>query len=73
MKNLLDYSPILWNIGVLIYELYFGELPFEKDDKERTIKLKKSKCEEFDSLIEDLLCEENKRIKWKDYLKHKFF
>ena len=73
MKNLLDYSPILWNIGVLIYELYFGELPFEKDDKERTIKLKKSKCEEFDSLIEDLLSEENKRIKWKDYLKHKFF
>ena len=66
-------SAILWNIGVLIYELYFGQLPFNENDEKKIIKLKKSKNEEFDDLVEKLLLEENKRIKWKDYLKHKFF
>ena len=48
------------SVNILII---FWRSAFEKDDKARTIKLKKSKREEFDSLIEDLLCEENKRIK----------
>ena len=65
-------SALLWNIGVLIYELYFGELPFEKNDNKKIIKLKKSNNVEFDDLIENLLLEEDKRIKWKEYLKHKF-
>ena len=71
-KVLIDYAPILWNIGVLIYELYFNELPFEKNNT-KLIKLKKTKHEEFDDLIQNLLLEEKKRIRWNNYLKHKFF
>jgi Leucine-rich repeat (LRR) protein len=65
-------SALLWNIGVLIDELYFGELPFEKNDNKKIIKLKKSNNVEFDDLIENLLLDEDKRIKWKEYLNHKF-
>jgi len=67
-------NSILWNLGVLIYELFFGELPFEKNKIVNLTKLKKSNCQEFDDLISNLLImEENKRLKWKEYLKHKFF
>ena len=64
---------ILWNLGVLIYELFFGVLPFEKNKIVDLKKIKKSKCKEFDDLISNLLMEEDKRIKWKEYLKHEFF
>ena len=57
---------VLWNLGVLMYELYFGELPPNI--------LKKSESKEFDDLIAKLLEKnEEKRIRWKDYLRHKLF
>ena len=57
---------ILWDLGVLMYELHFGELPSNI--------LKKSGSKEFDDLIVKLLEKnEEKRIRWKDYLSHKLF
>ena len=65
---------ILWNLGILIYELFFGVLPFEKNKVIDLTKIKKSKCKEFDNLISNLLIiEEDKRLKWKEYLEHEFF
>ena len=57
---------ILWDLGVLMYELYFGKLPSNV--------LQKSNSKEFDDLIGKLLEKnEEKRIRWKDYLGHKLF
>ena len=65
---------ILWNLGALIHELYFGELNFESHDNIYLIKLKNSENNEFNDLIaKTLVLNKDKRIEWKDYLKHKFF
>jgi serine/threonine protein kinase len=57
---------ILWNLGVLMHELYFGKLPSNI--------LEKFENKEFDDLIVKLLEKnEEKRIRWKDYLRHNFF
>jgi len=69
----------LWNIGLLIYELYFGELPSSiKIEKNKFLldlnDLKKSGDILFDDLIHNLLIvDPNKRIEWSDYFNHKFF
>jgi hypothetical protein len=68
---------ILWNIGLLIYELFYGELPSAvKGDKNKLNlnNLKKSGDNSFDDLIQNLLLvDSEKRIKWDDYVNHKFF
>ena len=67
---------ILWNIGLLIYELYFGELPsLDLKNKEKVINvLKKSGEPLLDDLLSKLLIKEvNLRIKWDDYVNHEFF
>ena len=80
----MDESTDIWSIGVIIYYLYFREFPYEgKSCKEvlsainlnkKTNKRKKTKFKDLDNLIEGLLEEDkNKRLTWKEYLKHPFF
>ena len=75
--NNFSSKSILWNIGLLIYELFYGELPSEiKQDKNKLNlnNLKKSGDNLFDDLIQNLLfVEPEKRIKWDDYYNHTFF
>ena len=72
----------LFSIGVMMYELYFNNYPFEIDRKgggnyKILYKDKKLKdCE--DKLLDDLLnklliLDPKKRITWKDYFNHPFF
>ena len=68
----------LWNIGVLIYELYFGEYPFKKDvfenDSDIVLNLKQSESKDFDNLVSNLLIvDKDKRLKWDNYINHTFF
>jgi len=73
-------TSILWNIGLLIYELYFGELPIINEDKNNNIinkiyiNLKKSNDDLFNDLLSKLLIiEVEKRINWDNYVNHDFF
>ena len=77
-KKIDNYSyKYLWNIGVLIYEMHFGEIPYIKDNIDNKInfkKLKKSESEDFDNLIIYLLkLDNNKELNWNNYIHHKFF
>ncbi len=74
----INSTSYLWNIGVLIYELYFGEYPFKKDafekDNDVVLNLKISESKDFDNLVSNLLIiDKDKRLKWNDYINHKFF
>ena len=65
---------ILWNLGALAYELFFGKLDFENIDNMYLIKIKNTESKDFDDLISrTLVLKDDKRIDWKDYLNHKFF
>ena len=72
----------LWSLGVIIYNLYFREYPFDGETKDKILSqiknninfLKKSKDVELEKLIKKLLVEDpNKRISWKEYFNHPFF
>ena len=71
----------LWSLGIILYYLMFKEYPFNGINEYQLIeqikkgkKLKKSKNEEFNDLIEKLLVKDiNKRISWENYFKHPFF
>ena len=64
---------ILWNLGALAYELFFGQLEYENIDNMYLIKLKNSESKEFDDLIsKTLVLNKDKRIEWNEYLNHKF-
>ena len=71
----------LWSLGVILYYLMFKEYPYNEKNEYQLIqqiikgkKLKKSKNEEFNDLIEKLLVKDiNKRITWEDYFQHPFF
>jgi calcium-dependent protein kinase len=73
----------LWSLGIILYILYFQEVPYigvineAVLDKIRTkgkTLLKKSGNENFDDLISRLLeADPNKRISWEEYFKHPFF
>ena len=74
----------LWSIGILIYSLYFKELPFTGNDEKELIKniksiieegkLKRINDEHLNDLLKKLLTIDPKnRITWKDYFNHKFF
>ena len=70
----------LFSLGILMYYLCFNEYPFEGKKKEEILyKIKKGinkKIDnpEFDNLLKKLLNgNENERISWEDYFKHKFF
>ena len=70
---------ILWNIGLLMYELFFGELPKMEETSDKNLildinKLKKSGDNLFDELISELLTKDfQNRIDWDNYVNHKFF
>ena len=66
----------LWSLGILIYVLYFNEVPFklkalQSSDME---KLKKSSNDCLDDLIRKLLVIDPKeRFGWAEYFEHPFF
>ena len=67
----------LWNIGILIYELFFGQSQFEQDNNQIKIdinNLKKTGNNLLDDLLSKLLIKDPKqRLKWDDYINHQFF
>jgi len=72
----------LWSLGIIIYILYFQEVPYRGDKSETILGLintsgktllKKSGNKNFDNLISRLLeADPNKRISWEEYFKHPF-
>ena len=61
---------LLYNIGLLMYELFYGSLPLILDINN----LKKSNNNLFDDLISKLLIHDYKqRINWNEYINHEFF
>ena len=81
--NSLYKEAYLWNIGILIFLLYFRDFPYEgSTPKEILDKIKTddmTKLNEIDDidlkdLLKKLLKEDRKeRINWNDYFEHKFF
>ena len=81
--NSLYKEAYLWNIGILIFLLYFGDFPYVgSTPKEILDKIKTddmTKLNEIDDidlkdLLKKLLKEDRKeRINWNDYFEHKFF
>ena len=78
-----DYKCDLWSLGIIIYELFFGEVPYKGIYEEIMLgqinllgkrKLKKTNDNNLDDLINGLLEKDpNKRMSWDEYLKHPFF
>jgi serine/threonine protein kinase len=69
-NNKLNNKSDLWSIGIMMYQMYFNEFPFENNK----LNIKKSGIFEFDDLISKLLViDHHKRIEWKDYYEHNFF
>ena len=61
----------LWSIGVIIYVLFFKELPIVKNDN---VNIKSTGNKNLDDLIKNLLIKDpNNRLKWDDYFNHPFF
>ena len=72
ISNNIYLKAILWNLGALVLELFFGEIFFENIGDMYLIKIKNSESKELDDLIsKTLVLDKNKRIEWKDYLNHK--
>ena len=74
----------LYSMGVMIYELYFGEYPFEMavigegliNIQKKLNKKKMKDCEDkvLDDLLNKLLIyDPDKRISWEEYFNHPFF
>ena len=66
----------LWSIGIIIYFLYYSEIPFsEKEILQKKFDLKKfTDYKILEYLLKKLLVVEvEKRIKWEDYFKISFF
>ena len=73
----------LWSLGIIIYYLYFQELPYKGEmiiGISKNIKnlgkkvLNKTDDSNLDDLIDKLLeVDPEKRISWKNYFEHKFF
>ena len=79
-KGIFTEKSDLFSLGVLIYNLYFDEYPFEGQNKEEILNkiakgiIKKTNNPEFDDLLEKLLNgNKEKRISWEDYFEHIFF
>jgi len=77
-----NYKIDLWSIGIILYQLYFNEFPFDGETQVaiyNDIKKKKylKRCEEnyyFNDLIKKLLVlDPNNRLTWEQYFNHKFW
>ena len=66
IKNFDKMTKILWNIGNLIYEMHFGELPYAK------YFYLNSKSDDFNYLINKLLDINNNKFTWNDYINCEF-
>ena len=80
--NNYDYKCDLWSLGIIIYELYFGAVPYKGINEDIILrqiesgekKLKKTNDKNLDDLINRLLEKNpNKRITWDEYFNHPFF
>ena len=81
--NSLYQKAYLWNIGIIIYFLYYGHLPYKgerpkeileniKKDKQAILEGKEEN--DLNDLLKKLLTEDkDKRIDWNDYFNHRFF
>ena len=83
MGQIFDLKCDLWSLGVIIYILYFRQLPYPMAKRESALinhinnygqkYFKISKNEDFDNLISKLLMKDPKeRISWEEYFKHPF-
>ena len=72
----------LWSLGVIIYQLFFKEYPFNGNTEISLLKkinngqkfLKKTNDAKLDDLIRKLLIKDpNKRYNWEQYLTDEFF
>ncbi len=67
----------LWSIGLILYYLYFNQLPFIEDEDyfnpNKNVILKKTHFKILDDLISKLLIKNpNERINWDEYFNHPF-
>jgi len=82
-KNIYDNKCDLWSIGVIIYQLLFGDYPYTgntevvllnniKEEGQKNLKVTDNK--HLDDLIRGLLTKDPEtRISWLNYLYHPFF
>ena len=73
----------LWSLGIIIYELFFGERPYKGFNEVAILErieelgkkaIKNTKDEKLDDLIDKLLEKDpHKRITWENYFNHPFF
>ena len=82
-KRKYDCKCDLWSIGIIIYQLFFKEYPYDGDtpvaiynqiiEDGKSI-LRKTKNVNLDNLIDSLLTKDPKeRINYEDYFNHQFF
>ena len=67
----------LWSIGIILYNLFFNQIPFNDLDDyfnpNKIINLKKTNYELLDDLLTKLIVKDpDKRINWNDYFIHPF-
>ena len=67
----------LWSIGLILYYLYYNDLPFENLEEyinsNKDIIIKKTEFEILDDILNKLLVKDpNKRINWDNYFIHPF-
>ena len=72
----------LWSLGIMIYHLIFGEIPYDGKDRNSLLqeitkkgsKIRKTENSDLNDLISKLLMQNpNKRITWEEYFNHPFF
>ena len=74
-----DAKADLWSLGVIIYIMYFNDLPFETKDYLKNVivggKMKKTpEDEDLKNLLNGLLKRDPlERLSWEDYFNHPFF
>ena len=81
-RDKFDLKCDLWSLGIIIYYLYFGKLPYDGEGELAYFNqinnygqeiIDESGNEDFDDLIRKLLIKEQKnRITWEEYFNHPF-
>ena len=79
MNNFYKNNCDLFSIGITIYYLYFGKLPFNRrsigvNTKNTDIKIEIDEDKQLEDLLKKLLKENpDERITWEEYFNHPFF